>query len=361
MTPSWGAITITFLGHPAGFSGSYGKSMSANGQVVVGHGSTGGNQRALRWDAVSGWTDLGVLPGRVASNAMATNHDGSVVIGSAFSPGQSSLAFRWTQEHGMQSLGVLPGTLSSSAYAISADGSVIVGTCTVSATYRPFRWTAAGGMQEIGVLAGSTSITPYDISPDGSVITGAAVVDGTQYAFRWTESSGYELLSALPGWSLARGYGVSLAGTRVVGSSITGASSRATMWENDQTIDIGVVPGGSRGVLYAINDNGMVAVGADLTTVASATMWTHMDGFVNLNTYLPQRGVSLGEYLLINANDISADGTRAVGWATRPYGSSSAWLVTGIPAPGVTGVLVLGVVAIAGRRSRTPRLAYTRA
>jgi probable HAF family extracellular repeat protein len=82
---------------------------------------------------------LGFLPGVVNignSNAHAVSADGSVVVGTAFSPSNPNYqAFIWDAAHGMRSLqqvltddGLnLTGWVLTDARAISADGNTIVG------------------------------------------------------------------------------------------------------------------------------------------------------------------------------------------------------------------------------------------
>jgi probable HAF family extracellular repeat protein len=79
---------------------------SANRLVIVGQARDANRfWRAFRWTASTGMQDMGTLGGPM-SNAVATNKDGTVIVGNSLttSSSGSSHAFRWTAETGMQDL-----------------------------------------------------------------------------------------------------------------------------------------------------------------------------------------------------------------------------------------------------------------
>jgi uncharacterized membrane protein len=78
--------------------------------------------------------------------------------------------------------------------------------------------------------------------------------------------------------------------------------------------------------------------------------WSRQSGLVDLNTYLPTLGLDLAGYSLRTADAISGDGSIIVGTGTAPDGSLTAWMVSGIPAPGTAVVLGAGLIGITRRR-----------
>src|SRR4029079_17904812 len=82
--------------------------------------------------------------------------------------GTSSEAFRWTATSGMVGLGNLPSQNASRALATNADGSVVVGdsgtTCCYVANQQAFRWTAASGMAGLGFLPGGNMSIAHGVS-----------------------------------------------------------------------------------------------------------------------------------------------------------------------------------------------------
>jgi uncharacterized membrane protein len=137
--------------------------------------------------------------------AHAVSGDGLVVVGSSevipvqitVSPnviGERSVIhpFRWTQAGGMVDLGPPPSQFvatSGAALATNNDGSVIVGY----SVNRPFRWTARTGMQDLNTMLanagfdtrGTTLTSATAISGDGKTIAGLA--NGEPYLLRFDD------------------------------------------------------------------------------------------------------------------------------------------------------------------------------
>ena len=87
--------------------------------------------------------------------------------------------------------------------------------------------------------------------------------------------------------------------------------------------DLGVLNGSPNSTAQAANVDGSVVVG---TSSGTAFLWTSSLGMVNLNTYLPSRGINLAGWTLFDAYGISADGQTIVGTGNhnpRPEG----WVV----------------------------------
>ena len=172
--------------------------VSGDGKIVVGYTGNNNELAAFRWDSATGtMAALGNLGG--GAQAMATNGDGSVVVGNSSLEDNAAgfRAFRWTEADGMNSLGLLGTKGSSSATGVSADGAVVVGYASRAsdAGYdHAFRWTAAGGMEDIHGLPGDLSMAS-GVSGDGKVVVGMAAPEAGKFetsAFRWTEAGGMQ-------------------------------------------------------------------------------------------------------------------------------------------------------------------------
>jgi probable HAF family extracellular repeat protein len=145
------AAGMVALGDLAGgYFNSQASAVSANGQVVVGRGTSAAGGEAFRWTSQTGMIGLGFLnPQAPGSSAMATSGDGSIVVGQSILRRLSEPvggvvpinndvygAFIWDAQHGMRNLqsvleadyGMdLTGWQLTSAVDISDDGLVIAG------------------------------------------------------------------------------------------------------------------------------------------------------------------------------------------------------------------------------------------
>lgn len=268
-------------------------------------------------DVAYGPKDLGTLAGGYESQALATNADGSVVVGYSTTDGHNfELAFRWTNEGRMEDLGTLPGYITSRATHVSDSGSVIVGYSQSDDEQSAFRWTAAGGMENLGTLPGKQYIQPSAINPDGSVIVGTASTFGEQSAFRWTAAGGMEDLGTLPGWKDFWPRAVSADGSVVV-LTARGVSDefgqRAFRWTVAGGLeDLGTLPGGGNSVASDVSADGTVIVGhSDASGGIYAVRWT-------------TAGIeALGNG---DAHIVSADGSVVVGnTSTSGYNQAFRW------------------------------------
>jgi probable HAF family extracellular repeat protein len=186
----WTASSMTGLGYLPGDYRTIANGTNADGSVVVGY-STGGSifRQAFVWTAATGMVGLGFLPGATDHDSIATavSADGSVIVGSSSDASGQGEAFRW-QNGTMTGLGVLPGANYSTALATNSDGSVVVGV-----SGRDFLWDQVFGMQDLyhvlvseyGLnLAGWELDTPTGISADGGTIVGDGVApNGTHQGF----------------------------------------------------------------------------------------------------------------------------------------------------------------------------------
>lgn len=153
----------------------------AVGAAINGSDAFGATFNAFRWTPAGGLQDIGT-PG-INSDADAISADGSVIVGEHQVSGFYR-AFRWTASAGMQDIGTLGGP-ESRALATNKDGSVIVGTSLTSSSSgsnHAFRWTAKTGMQDLLTLLQNAGVktankwivlsTADGVSADGTIITG---------------------------------------------------------------------------------------------------------------------------------------------------------------------------------------------
>lgn len=125
-----------------GQQGSYAAGVSADGSVIAGYSSKDGNVylEAFRWTQEGGMVGLGAVAGDNFSFAKGISADGKVIVGvsrhlfSRYDATQQ--AFRWSAATGMQSVTdwlakagvVVPSDMQlTTAVATNADGSIVVG------------------------------------------------------------------------------------------------------------------------------------------------------------------------------------------------------------------------------------------
>jgi probable HAF family extracellular repeat protein len=337
------AQTFTGVGFLPGGTKSYAGSVSSDGSVVVGMGSTPSGDRVFRWTRGGVAVSLGTLPGGTYSNGGVVSHDGSVVVGTSAST-VGERAFRWASGV-MENLGTLPpveGGLMSFGYGVSGDGFVVVGMGDDNDSPQlGVRWTSAGGMTRLGTLGG-----PYSIAGaanlDGSVVVGDSTTPGGSHAFRWTAASGMLDLGTLPGGTGSLAGAVSDDGAVAAGTSNTFMNglyrTRATRWITDgggttTSLNLGVLTGMSYSRAYGVSNDGAVAVGLSGNDIEHerATLWNASMGLVDLNTYLPTLGINLTGWTLTSAYEVTGDGRTIVGNGTH-NGVSEGWVAT-IPPP----------------------------
>ncbi len=244
--------------------------MSSDGGTFVGETFvSGGLSHAFRYCGPGTFQDLGLAPGPFnESYALGVSGDGSAVVG--YCEGSRRGAFRWTEAGGMQNLGTLPDHLSSQATAISRDGSVVVGSAyTPAGDSNAFVWTAQGGMAMLPPLPGSSPITEANgVSFDGRFVVGESGLNGT--ATMWLDGQPIDL-GVAPGWGRSLARGVSDDGTVVVGHLTAGVSIAPAIWTPSRGMELlsnylaahGVnVPGGQlSGACYAVSSDGRTIVG----------------------------------------------------------------------------------------------------
>jgi probable HAF family extracellular repeat protein len=230
---------------PGGDGRSNATAVSADGCVVVGHGTAADGTEAFRWTIETGTLSLGDLfgggPGGsgTLSSAESVSADGTHVTGYASSP-QGFRAFLWSVATGM---GYLPepssgGVGESAGYAVSGTGGAVVGYQIAEGGYAGFVWTPNGGTQPLSLPFDPVRmINANALSGSGEIAVGEATIGSSSVAAIWEAGYGtrdlrallvgqYGLGSVLSGWTLTTAYGVSADGLRIVGEGINPQGGR---------------------------------------------------------------------------------------------------------------------------------------
>jgi probable HAF family extracellular repeat protein len=128
-----------------------------------------------------GVIDLGTLPGRFDSDAIAVNNQGQIA-GNSENP-QSVHAFVLTPGRGMLDAGT-PGGCCSTA-AVMSDGGLVVGIGTTpDDAEHGFAWTQNTELMDLGTLGGSRSAA-VAVNARGQVVGLSDLPDGRQHAALW--------------------------------------------------------------------------------------------------------------------------------------------------------------------------------
>ena len=314
---------------PGGIFYSSAYAVSADGSVVAGEVSAGGDLTPFRWTASGGMVPLGV-----AGEATGISADGNTIAGSFANAGHSE-AYRWTAGGGVTGLGT-SGYTHSYGRAISPDGGTVVGMVAGAGTTQAFRWTAGGGMDLLGWFAGGTpQSTALGVSDNGVVVGYGGHIGGVE-AFYWTPALGAITgLGYLPGGSFSIAYAVSPDGRFIAGQSeAADGKPHPVRWAQSGAAyaitDLGMLGGWTDATGTSISADGSIVVGYSQTAGDNvAFRWSSSAGMQTVRDWLAASGVNIGAWSLYEAKAISADGTTIVGYGKNPSGDEEAFLARG--------------------------------
>jgi uncharacterized membrane protein len=326
-------------------------------------------------------TDLDVLPGKQSSEPQGVNSLG-VVVGASYDPSTGWSPFRWSAATGIQPLAT-PATLSpGEAYGINDLGQICGYIGTTTENNRAIRWEADGsfivldnrssGARSInsrGEVVGKFVTIGPPPSPGGP-ITGPTA---SYYPVRWDPLTGPQTLPGSPGNSQGEAESINDHG-EIVGQIAFGARTHAALWDSQGVLtdlgalssndfafaygnnNVGQVVGSSSNFPFiwtkdsgmrpleklsdvlssaalSINDQGL-AVGYD------ATLWDATGRAHNLNTLLDSTGAG---WTLKIAQAIG-NGGHIVATGVSPQGAIRAVLLTPVPEPNCSVLILLGAV-----------------
>jgi uncharacterized membrane protein len=303
-------------------------AVSADGRTVTGVASDAAV--AFRWDATTGMTSLGALPGFVSAAGLGVSVDGLAIVGSS-GPQNAGEPFVWTARTGMVALnGLSGGNGVGSASAVSADGTMIAGwTLGADQGAKAVVWNRDGEPTEIAPDA----IASYAVAmnPTRVVVAGNSFDDTASEPFRWQPGRGLTLLGDVgngTGHTVANA--ISTDGRVICGQSILATGLRtACCWRADRGWTILPTPAGTESNALGVNLDGSIVVGA---VDGEAAIWNR-SGLHYVAASLEELGIELpgGTWQLWSANGVTPDGQTIVGSAIAPDGLETAWIAV-VPA-----------------------------
>ncbi|MCC7293070.1 MAG: hypothetical protein IT449_13500 [Phycisphaerales bacterium] len=204
-----------------------------DGSVVAGWGSSdrSENYEAFRWDPRHGLVPLGGMEGgQLYSIALGVSADGNILVGHGYSY-NGRAAFSWTKVDGFVELEKPEGWETPRALGISPDGHVIVGRANPGSSAKPLRWSDEEGLAVLPVLDDQRYrfSEAYASSALGQVIVGVSDLGSKDQAVAWTPGRGVVNLNSLltdefgldlGNWRLGIAWAVSYDGKTIVGEGI---------------------------------------------------------------------------------------------------------------------------------------------
>jgi probable HAF family extracellular repeat protein len=164
-----------------------------NHHQAAGVSSGAGGERAVLWSADG---SVAVLPGVAGqeSRARAINDRGDVV--GAANGGAGLLAVVWRGGGSALQLGTLPGRATSEAVAVNARGDIVGYSSDASGARRATLWTAGGAVVDLGALAGGEFSQALGINNAGHIVGSSTSSLGSR-ACLWTPGEGLRDLNTL--------------------------------------------------------------------------------------------------------------------------------------------------------------------
>jgi probable HAF family extracellular repeat protein len=330
--PSGAAYSITDLGTLGGAnSNSYAHAINnANPVQVAGESQlASGINHAFLYSAGT-MMDLGALSGEGDnySIAYALNNSGQVV-GDSFPQGGATIvhAFLWQSGVPMQDLGNL-GSSYTIARAINSAGIVVGDGHNASGDDHAWVWQS-GTMTDLNNLIPQPSLwvlsSAYGIN-DNQQIVGQGTINGQLHAFLWQMGGAPTAptdLGVLPGGSYSLAYAINVSSQVTGRAGFPGSEGHAFSWTSPGPMtNLGPLKGDSISTGLALNKLNQV-VGYSLSSVRRAVLWQN-GNVVSLSTQIPKNsgwGGAVPAYGLAEADGIN-DAGQIVGWGASPSGGN---------------------------------------
>jgi len=333
--------TFTVLPLPTGTQRCRGYAISGNGGVAGGNCFSGTGEVAVRWELTPNTSSpLGNSPTVASRRVYALAFDGQIATGVA-REGNRDVVLRWASVGGTSSIPIPWAFQSAAGHGISHDGAIVGGTYKFSSSFDvPFVWNAGGHARQLQVPASHPKAGVYGVSGDGQVAVGWAL--GTSFVpVKWTLALEHAELLPIPAPATS-GFAeaTSLDGHVIVGTCtipVVGApvEHQACRWQGVGTTatllgDLSGGPVSSSAAATSADGRVIVGFGSPSGSAANpqsrAFVWTEDMGMRDLKSLLLEHGATVASNTdLINAHDISADGTTIVGWALQG-GNERAWV-----------------------------------
>ena len=331
--------TVTDLGTLPGGLASFGGGINDSGQVVGGCITSSGSSVAFLYSD-GAMTDLGTLPGGSGSSAAGSYATGinasGQVVGCSSTSTSASHAFLYSNGT-MTDLSTVLGGVTSQAMGINASGQV-VGSSTEPSNGDLWAtvWTN-GAVTGLGIINSSATA----INASGQVVGEYSSNIGCNHAFL----CGIGTLTDLGtfGGPYSEAFGIN-AGGQVVGYAEIPIDEIACafLYKNGVMSNLGTL-GGEESYAYGINDSGQVVGDADTSTSGRHAFVYNNGTMVDLNSLIdPTSGWTLASARAINdSGQIVCDGENAAG-------QQDALLLTPVPEPSTLALLGVGAISLLG-------------
>lgn len=356
--------------------------ISADGKVVVGTcvvpsvvSGQPTQAQAFRWSHKDGLVPMGFLPDKPLTFALATNHDGSIIVGYAADPDDDTeQAWIWTAAKGMEAipspsgvnnLGLLRDGAETEAYDVTDDGVVFGGYAFVTpdggVCQAPFLWSydngygdypldGWGGMTDwvvenpaaiaadgFSLVFDRFSSAHNDDAPNGAWIAEFGLPFGSG---NWIQFSA-ATADAPPFTPSARAY---TSRPRIIAGSSIRVDSSGTGWSIPalwtSATGLLILDDGAPGAAMCVSPDGTWAGGGNYDA-GTAFVWNASFGLMNLVVYLQQLDWTLGTNLYeqfeeaglpSNVLGIAAGNKRMVGTAgSSAFGNPCRGFILDLP------------------------------
>jgi probable HAF family extracellular repeat protein len=196
-------------------------------------------------------------------------------------------------------------------------------------------------MQDLGTLPGGSGSCAIAINNTAETVGNSFTTGGYTHAFLYSGGQMQDL--GVLGYLASYANGINAAG-QVVGYIAKISTDHPFLYSGGKMQDLGTL-GGALGLADGINSAGQVVGGADTTSGALHAFLYSGGTMTDLNTLIdPSSGWTLQEATAINAAG------QIVGAGLNSARQSDAFLLTPVPEPATSSLLVLGALALLRRR-----------